>query len=1338
MTNFKFFNHFFASPERIPAKTKTSMIGAGIVHKNKNYITHTTLEHSLLALKTFSFWQTLLLGSFVLALVIGVIINLPLTLTLLIGILTVFYFLDVVFTFFVVLKSLDLPPEIDFDMDELQKIDDKDLPTYSILCPLYKEASVLPQFVENIKKLKYPIEKLEVLLLLEENDEETIDLAKNLNLPSFFKIVIVPDSLPKTKPKACNYGLNLAKGKYVVIYDAEDQPDIWQLKKAYLAFKKLPEQTACLQAKLNYYNPHHNLLTRLFTAEYSLWFDIVLPGFQSINTAIPLGGTSNHFKLTILKKLKGWDPFNVTEDADLGIRLFKFGYKTAIIDSTTLEEANSKIRNWLRQRSRWIKGYFQTYLVHMRNPVSFVREHKGHAFIFQLVIVARTTFMLINPILWAMTILYFAAYQIVGPAIEALYPAPVFYMAVSALVFGNFIYLYNYMIGCAKRGHWPVVKYVFLIPFYWLAVSVAAGVAAIQLFTKPHYWEKTVHGFHLEKLNAAQSKKRVFNLDFWPLNWVIDKTKYILEPIVAGGSILLIVSSFIGNIFDFMYNAYLGRVLIVDDFGLITLVGTFLFIARIPMSALSRAVTYKSAYYLGKHKIAIKEFWQYLRARIFWISAVATILWIVSIPWLKDYFRSDSYIPFLLFTPVWIIGAVSAVDSGFLSGNMKFVELAILAVVFSGSKFIYTYLFVSLGFGQYVYATVSLAMTTTFIIGWYFSLLIKQPKISINKKSLYRFPYKFFVSSVIIKLSEIIFYTSDIILVKHYLSPIEAGQYALISLVGKMIFFIGGLFSQFILPFVSHDEGANVDSSKVFYKLFFASTVVSLATFIGVGLLGYLTTPILFGNKIQPVVYLLPIFGFAMFCFQAGDNIISYHQAKNKMFLSIAGLVLGGLQIILMALFHSNLKEIVLVMSFIGITNFAVMLFFHFTVDKLLASWREFPWLVRRLTGDIKEFISDINKKQQEQVQKGKLRILVYNWRDLRHVWAGGAEVYIHELAKRWVKMGHNVTVFCGNDGKNPKFETIDGVNIIRRGGFYLVYSWAFLYYLFRLRGKFDVIIDSENGIPFFTPLYVRNISKKFLLIHHVHQEVFRKSLKPPFSWFAMFLARNLMPMVYRNTEVITVSPSSKTDILDYGLTSKDPVIIYNGVDLKQCQPGVKSRHPLVLYLGRIKYYKSLPVFISAAAAILKKMPEVEFVIAGDGPDKKPLLDLVIKLGIENSVKFVGKVTDEEKIKLYQKAWVFVNPSLIEGWGITTIEANACGTPVVASNVPGLRDAVHNPHSGFLVPYGNVDAFSKKVLTLIRNKKLRKVMSRDAIAWAKNYSWDKSARDCINFISEHE
>src|SRR6185436_4286234 len=153
----------------------------------------------------------------------------------------------------------------------------------------------------------------------------------------------------------CNYGLHFAKGEYLVIYDAEDIPDPLQLKKAFLAFQKLPSNVACLQAKLNYFNSDQNLLTRFFTAEYSLWFDVILTGLQSIETTIPLGGTSNHFKTKILKQLKGWDPFNVTEDCDLGVRLFKQGYKTAIIESTTLEEANSNTKNWIRQRSRWIK-----------------------------------------------------------------------------------------------------------------------------------------------------------------------------------------------------------------------------------------------------------------------------------------------------------------------------------------------------------------------------------------------------------------------------------------------------------------------------------------------------------------------------------------------------------------------------------------------------------------------------------------------------------------------------------------------------------------------------------------------------------------------------------------------------------------------------------------------------------------------------------------------------------------------------------------------------------------------------------------------------------------------
>jgi glycosyltransferase involved in cell wall biosynthesis len=176
-------------------------------------------------------------------------------------------------------------------------------------------------------------------------------------------------------------------------------------------------------------------------------------------------------------------------------------------------------------------------------------------------------------------------------------------------------------------------------------------------------------------------------------------------------------------------------------------------------------------------------------------------------------------------------------------------------------------------------------------------------------------------------------------------------------------------------------------------------------------------------------------------------------------------------------------------------------------------------------------------------------------------------------------------------------------------------------------------------------------------------------------------------------------------------------------------KPAKKSATPMVLYLGRLTPQKSLSVLIRSAKQIIEKVPTVEIIIAGDGGDKKKLIKLTNKLGLENKIKFLGKVTQEEKVSLYQKAWVFVNPSLIEGWGITTIEANACGTPVVASNVAGLRDAVHNPHSGILVPYGNADEFSKNIIKLIKNKKTREQMNKDSIEWAKKFNWDKSTEE---------
>ena len=258
-----------------------------------------------------------------------------------------------------------------------------------------------------------------------------------------------------------------------------------------------------MQAKLNFYNPNQNVLTRLFTAEYSLWFDLILTGLYSIAAPIPLGGTSNFFRRKDLISIEGWDAFNVCEDSDLGMRLFKQKHNTALFNSTTFEEANSNLHNWTRQRSHWIKGYIQSFFVHLRSPGGFTRSIKQpHMLTFLLVIGGKTLSVFINPLLWIMTISYFVFRPTIGYLIESFYPAPVFYLGVFTLAVGNFIYLYNYMLGCARRGYWGLVKFSYLVPIYWLLMSFAAWKALFQLLVKPYYWEKTNHGLHLKQIKV--------------------------------------------------------------------------------------------------------------------------------------------------------------------------------------------------------------------------------------------------------------------------------------------------------------------------------------------------------------------------------------------------------------------------------------------------------------------------------------------------------------------------------------------------------------------------------------------------------------------------------------------------------------------------------------------------------------------------------------------------------------------------------------------------------------------------------------------------------------------
>ena len=396
------------------------------------------------------------------------------------------------YKFKVIYDALEHELELPVTREEIEALDDRDLPMYTVLVPLYREAAVARRIVRALARLDYPRAKLDVKLLVEEDDEETRAALEAGDLPPHLRLVVVPDSLPKTKPKACNYGLIHAEGKYVVIYDAEDRPEPDQLKKAVVAFAKAGERVVCIQCKLNYYNRNQNLLTRWFTSEYSSWFDLLMPGLDAADSPIPLGGTSNHILREKLVELGAWDPFNVTEDADLGIRLHKAGYKTAIIDSTTFEEANSDLYNWIRQRSRWVKGYIQTWLVHMRHPLRLYRQIGFRSFVsFQFVVGGTFFAFLLNPVYWVLTTLWLLTH---AGVIRELFPSFVYYAAALGLYVGNFVFTYVNVVGTIRRGYHDLVKWALLSPIYWGLMSIGAWKGFLQLIYRPFYWEKTVHG----------------------------------------------------------------------------------------------------------------------------------------------------------------------------------------------------------------------------------------------------------------------------------------------------------------------------------------------------------------------------------------------------------------------------------------------------------------------------------------------------------------------------------------------------------------------------------------------------------------------------------------------------------------------------------------------------------------------------------------------------------------------------------------------------------------------------------------------------------------------------
>jgi glycosyltransferase XagB len=384
------------------------------------------------------------------------------------------------------------------------RVEDRRLPVYSVVVALHREARVVPQLVAALAAIDYPRGKLDIKLVIEHDDRATRLAIEDLDLPATYEIVVAPAGWPKTKPRALNIALPLVRGELLVIFDAEDAPDPGQLREAAERFLRAPRELACLQARLAIDNIEDSWLTRLFAIEYAVLFDVLNPGLAGLGLPLPLGGSSNHFRTEVLREVCGWDAWNVTEDADLGLRLARFGYTTGILPSSTQEEAPALIDAWLRQRRRWSKGWMQTLITLTRDPRRLVAE-LGVA--NSLALALTMTGLVIAPPLWpffTVLLVHDLGAGLPTPASALELIEVVLWM--SAGLFGTASILWLALLGMKRRkllGLWPFLP---LLPVYYLLTSAAAWMALYDLILRPYHWHKTEHGL------AKTSRQRMLTV----------------------------------------------------------------------------------------------------------------------------------------------------------------------------------------------------------------------------------------------------------------------------------------------------------------------------------------------------------------------------------------------------------------------------------------------------------------------------------------------------------------------------------------------------------------------------------------------------------------------------------------------------------------------------------------------------------------------------------------------------------------------------------------------------------------------------------------------------------
>jgi glycosyltransferase XagB len=448
-----------------------------------------------------------------------------LTATVIVGVCIAFYLVTAGFNLVITMAGRGYRPPRQIRV----RPGDKDLPPYAVLLPVHKEANMLSNLVARVDRLMYPRRQLCILLLIEHDDHETLAAARELRIPFYsgprwatprghLRVMVVPPGGPKTKPNALNVAMGIVareRCEFVTIYDAEDRPEPDQLLKAVGTFRAAPPELACLQAELAFWNDNTNWVTALYWVGYKIHFTRFLPGLARLGLPVPLGGTSNHFRVSALLDValqpggQAWDPYNLTEDADLGARLAVGGYRVDLLRSTTMEEAPVRLRVVDKQQRRWKAGYLQTGLVYTRKPVRTMwRMGPVRWLFFNLLMLGVPITFMLNPLFFGLTVAYFTTRW---EPIAELFPASIYYPAVVLMLLGNFSVLCELVHTCLReaesaRGRFDLARYMLMAPLMWLWMSRSTYIALLELISGKRTWHKTPHG-HAE--GSASSPGRL-------------------------------------------------------------------------------------------------------------------------------------------------------------------------------------------------------------------------------------------------------------------------------------------------------------------------------------------------------------------------------------------------------------------------------------------------------------------------------------------------------------------------------------------------------------------------------------------------------------------------------------------------------------------------------------------------------------------------------------------------------------------------------------------------------------------------------------------------------------